>query len=111
MHLSGQALSDMPFSAQRLHVLDERCALAPARDLAYNDAPWVPAQQDARFVHPKLSNQVPAHAPPPAERAWCLKLTRSGHYLLPSLVHEASRMGSRSGEVVCLTSLCRKHLT
>ena len=55
----GQALSDMPFSAQRLHVLDERCALAPAGDLAYNDAPWVPAQQgDLRFVHPKLSNQV-----------------------------------------------------
>ena len=48
----------MPFSAQRLHVLDERCMLAPAGELAYNDAPWVPAQQDLRFVHPKLSNQA-----------------------------------------------------
>ena len=31
--------------------------LAPAKDLVFNDAPWVPDQR-ARFVHARLSHQV-----------------------------------------------------
>ena len=58
-----QALSDMHVGAEKLYVLDSRGCLAPASDLVYNDAPWVPDQQ-SRFVHPKLSNEVPlTHSP------------------------------------------------
>ena len=53
----AQALSDMQCSAQTLHVLDERGMLAPAGELAFNDAPWVP-EQSLRFVHPKISNEA-----------------------------------------------------
>ena len=59
----AQALSDMHFTAPRLRVLDERGRLAPAADVAYNDAPWMP-EQAQRFIHPKLSNE--AGAPPAA---------------------------------------------
>ncbi|BDA44284.1 probable Sacsin [Coccomyxa sp. Obi] len=52
-----QALSDMHVGAEKLYILDSRGCLAPASDLVYNDAPWVPDQQ-SRFVHPKLSNEV-----------------------------------------------------
>lgn len=52
-----QALSDLHVGAEKLYILDFRGCLAPASDLVYNDAPWVPDQQ-SRFVHPKLSNEV-----------------------------------------------------
>ena len=58
-----QALSDMRVGAERLYILDSRGCLAPASDLVYNDAPWVPDQQ-IRFVHPKLSNEVLLFLPP-----------------------------------------------
>ena len=47
----------MRVNADKLHILDSHSVLAPASDLVYNDAPWVPDQQ-IRFVHPKLSNEV-----------------------------------------------------
>lgn len=47
----------MRVSADKLYILDSRGTLGPARDLVYNDAPWVP-DQHFRFVHPKLSNEV-----------------------------------------------------
>lgn len=47
----------MRVNADKLYILDSRSVLAPASDLVYNDAPWVPDQQ-IRFVHPKLSNEV-----------------------------------------------------
>jgi hypothetical protein len=65
-----QALSDMQVAAPQLRVLDGRGRLAPAAQLAYNDAPWMPGQA-LRFVHPKLSNE--ARALPD------LILTRSPH--------------------------------
>ena len=39
------------------HIPDARGVLAPAKDLVFNDAPWVPDQR-ARFVHARLSHQV-----------------------------------------------------
>ena len=40
-----------------MHIPDTRGVMAPAKDLAFNDAPWVPDQR-TRFVHARLSHQV-----------------------------------------------------
>lgn len=47
----------MQFNAERLYILDAQGKLAAVPELVYSDAPWMP-NQDAHFVHPKLSNEV-----------------------------------------------------
>lgn len=42
-----------------IYIPDVGGLLAPAKDLVFNDAPWLGAHPEIRFVHPKLSHEVP----------------------------------------------------
>lgn len=52
-----QALSTGKIGDSTIFVPDADGHLIEARDLCYDDAPWM-AHKDARLIHPDISNQV-----------------------------------------------------
>ena len=54
-----QALSSGKIGDSIVFVPDADGHLAEARELCYDDAPWM-AHNDARLIHPDISNQVRA---------------------------------------------------
>lgn len=48
----------MDFTAAVLYVPDAQGVMGLSGDLVYNDAPWIPASENVRLVHPKISCEV-----------------------------------------------------
>ncbi|KXZ55127.1 hypothetical protein GPECTOR_3g279 [Gonium pectorale] len=68
----AQALADLALPpGATIYLPDERGVLAPAGELAFNDAPWLagqPAAASVRLVHPRISAHVAARLGTPSLR-------------------------------------------